>query len=373
MTKSKKKHVIPQQTYLTDDLIIEEILTRLPIKSILQFKSVSKHWCSTLSSSHFANAHLIKSGLSRPSAPVDTLFIHYRNKNYLFSYDDDDDHDDDQVLGNFKDKVVKLDVDFGKKEYLRLTGCCNGLICLTELSNKYFVLWNPATRMLHKYESYGYLKRFDELKRPIVCSGFGYSSAIDDYKYVRIFKEHLGSVNIVHIFSLRENKWREIEFGHDPLLLYRHAVPVNEKLYWAANCSKAGDLVVSFDLGNERFDIIKINWLETEVLGVMGGHLSKCSYRGDKIMHILQPTSVLKSICLPKGLRLDSFSQMVGFTKADKIFVTGSSCDDVGSGSRILGLVDTCTKPMKYTALLRFDMLLNIARYFPSLVSPIPM
>ncbi|XP_074284046.1 F-box/kelch-repeat protein At3g23880-like [Silene latifolia] len=373
MTKCKKKK---QQTYLFDDLIFQEIIARLPIKYILRCMSVSKQWYSTISSSAFANAHLTKSPFAHPSAPVNTLFIrdNYRNKSYLFSYnDDDDDDDDDRVSGSFENNLVKLD--FGKKQYLKITGCCNGLVCLTQIFDNYFVLWNPATRKQKKYESDRYLKRFDAQSRPYVrvSSGFGYASAVDDYKYVQILTLYWESVIIVHIFSLRENKWRKIDFGHDPLLIYKHVGLDNEKLYWTAKSSQLENVVVSFDLGNGRFDIIKMNWVETDVLGVMGGRLSKCNYRGDKIMHILEPPSILKSICLPKGLCLDMFSEMVGFTKADKFFVTVPSSGHENSACRTLGLVDTRRKPMQYTALWRFNMTLEIARYFPSVVSPFPM
>ncbi|XP_074281097.1 F-box/kelch-repeat protein At3g23880-like [Silene latifolia] len=371
MTMCKKKK---QQSCLIDDLIFQEIIARLPIKYILRCMSVSKQWYSTISSSDFANAHLAKSPFAHPSAPVNSLFIHYRHKSYLFSYDDHD--DDDSVSGSFKDNLVKLD--FGKKQYLSLTGCCNGLICLTSISDKYFVLWNPATRKRKTYESDGYLKLSDELSRPYVhvSSGFGYASAVDDYKYVQIltlgWESGQGS-SIAHIFSLRENKWREIDFGHDLLVTYRLAVPLNDKLYWAPNNSQARDLIVSFDLESERFDIIKMNLVETDVLGVMGGRLSKCNYTGDKIMHILEPPSILKSVCLPKGLCLDMLSEMVGFTKADKFFVTVPSNGDENSTCRTLGFVDTSTEPMRYKSLWKFDMTLQIARYFPSVVSPFPM
>ncbi|XP_074281695.1 F-box/kelch-repeat protein At3g23880-like [Silene latifolia] len=370
MTKSKKKHVIPQQSYLSDDLIIEEILTRLPVKSIIRFKSVSKQWYSTVSSSEFANAQLIKSPFPHPSAPIDTLFIKCGKNCYLFSCDDDE-----QICANSEDNLVKLDVDFGVGKYnLELTGCCNGLICLTQYYNEYFILLNPATRKLHQYESDGYLKRFDESKCPYVASGFGYASNVDDYKYVRILSEYGGNEKkpIVHIFSLRENRWREIDFDHNPLVVYRNAMLVNDKLYWHAVSIQDGDSVVSFDLGTERFDIITINCAEQDALGVMGGRLSTCSCTGDKLMNILEPPSILKSICLPKGFRLDMYSQMLGFTKADNFFVTNPLYDE-GSGGATLGLLDTRTKPMQYTTLLRFDMLLKIAIYFPSLVSPFPI
>ncbi|XP_074305721.1 F-box protein CPR1-like [Silene latifolia] len=322
--------------------------------------------------SFFANAHLMKSPFSHPCAPVNALFIMgSKNKGYLFSYNDD------QISGNYKDNLVQLDEFNGMEDLLTLTGCCNGLICLTENFRKYFILWNPATRKLHKYQSHGCFNTTVNS----VSIAFGYASSVDDYKYVGISTYYQGSQkynNIVRIFSLRENRWRKIDFGHDLVLLFRHAVLVGEKLYWGAYRSETGNLIVSFDLGLERFDIIKIDWVPRDFLGVMSGCLSKCNYSetfvGDKLMHILEPPAIVKSIALPKGLKLDIVSEMIGFTKTDKFFVTGSFSDngrDFKGG--MLAVVDTRTKPVQYTTLLRFDEWINIARYFPSLVSPFPI
>ncbi|XP_074283629.1 F-box protein CPR1-like [Silene latifolia] len=302
---SDKKQVIEQQSYLFDDLIFQEILTRLPIKSVIRFKSVSKHWYSTLSSSDFANAHLIKSPFPHPSVPIDTLFIMCRKNCYIFSYDDD------QIAGNSEDNLVKLDVEFGvEKDELELTGCCNGLVCLTSKSGKYFILWNPASRKLHKYESNGYLKHFDEADRAVVASGFGYASSVDDHKYIGIWSVYQGNTNSqsVCIFSLRENRWRKIDFGNDPLFLFGHGVHVGEKLYWLAYCRGITDcLLVSFDLLVQRFDVVDTNWDELDLLGVMSGCLSQLNsnntFIDDPIMHILEPPAIVKSIGLPDGLK----------------------------------------------------------------------
>ncbi|XP_074284041.1 F-box/kelch-repeat protein At3g23880-like [Silene latifolia] len=376
MSEIKNKQL---QSYLSDDLITQEILTRLPVKSILRFKSVSKQWYSTLSSSDFANAHLIKSPFSHPSAPVNSLFImdHY-NCCYLFSYDDDD-----QISGNFEDNLVKLDVDFGVgKDHLRFRGCGNGLVCLTPASDEYLIIWNPATRKLHKYPSHGYFKCPDEANNVSITCGFGYASSVDDYKFVGILSVIEGSTPtsiIVHVFSMRENRWRNIEFGHDPLFILNLGMFVSDKLYWSAYSKQAGYLFVRFDLVVERFDVINIDWDKSDFLGVMRGCLSKCKYSeaftGDRVLHIMEPPLIVKSIGLPKGLKLDCFSEMIGFTKTDKFFLTGSFSDETGDfpSRRTLGIVDTCTKPMQYRVLLRFNKFINIVRYVPSLVSPFPI
>ncbi|XP_074284065.1 F-box protein CPR1-like [Silene latifolia] len=396
-TNATKERITDQQPYLSDDFIIEEILTRLPVKSVLRFKSVSKQWYSALSSSEFANAHHIKSLFFHRSAPINTLFIKYLKSYYLVSFDDDD-----QISGNFEDNMFKLDVDFGieNEEYLQFIGCSNGLICLTIFSHptffsksddSYLILWNPATRKLHKYESDCYLKHMDDDgRRAFVARGFGYASSVDDYKYVRILSGNKRNTIIVHIFSVRENKWRKFDFDcdFDP---QGRAMLIDEKLYWESLRLRADRIVIgSFDLEVERFEIHEFNLEDPDfffdtfnsLLGVMGDCLSKLvnskTNRSDTLMHILESPTRTKSICLPKGLLLDNCSQMIGFTKTGKIFVTGGFGSDVvrddrSNYQRALQLLDIGRKPMQHSILMKFNGLVNIAKYVPSFASPCPI
>ncbi|XP_074284018.1 uncharacterized protein LOC141608576 [Silene latifolia] len=271
----------------------------------------------------------MKSPFSHPSAPFNTLFVQSDSNYYLFSYNDD------QICGNFEDNLVKLELsEFrGQKGELKLTGCCNGLICLTSLTGEYFILWNPATRKMHKYETHWYIKI-----SPFV-SVFGYASSVDDYKYVQLSMMGLGfgkCHNIVHIFSLMENKWRSLDFDYTAFISDNPPVLINEiVLHWPALCHQVGDSMISFDLGVERFD--RVNLDSMECLGVMGGCLSTCnsSYgnTGEMLMHIFEsesPGVIVKSIGVPEGLRIGMASQMIGFTSTGKFFVTGPLNDDMG-------------------------------------------
>ncbi|XP_074284077.1 F-box protein CPR1-like [Silene latifolia] len=383
MTEIKKNHVIEQQRYLSDDLILHEILIRLPVKSILRFKIVSKLWYSTLSSSKFANYHLMKFRISPPSAPVNTLFIESCRNYYLFSYNDA------KNSGKLKDKCVKLDIDFGVEGYFNFTGCCNGLICLTHDSDKFFVLWNPATRKLHKYESDVFLNPFNVLNpNPRIATGFGYVSSVDDYKYVRILTLSLETVpvnsNIVHIFSIRKNKWRKIDFDDNAVFPYGQPVLFNEKLYWAGY-RKQGAInfnhhIFCFDLRLEKINVIRLNLDDFVYLGVMEGCLIKLNYEKNKghelRMRIMESPMIETSFRFPKGMVLDISSQMVPYTKTGSFFVTGSSIEVVKSGNAhrtALWLVDAGMKPMKCTTLLKFTDSIIISSYVPSLLSPFPI
>jgi hypothetical protein len=47
-----------QNPELSEEIIVEEILVRLPVKSLVRFKSVCKAWRATISDPIFIRAHL---------------------------------------------------------------------------------------------------------------------------------------------------------------------------------------------------------------------------------------------------------------------------------------------------------------------------
>ncbi|XP_074284048.1 F-box/kelch-repeat protein At2g43270-like [Silene latifolia] len=138
-SQSKDEKDLIQQTKqreLPHDLISEMILTRLPIKSILRFRSVSKLWYSTLSSSLFAFAHL---KFPNPSL-TESLLIRNGKRFQIMSYK------------NGEIDLVNVEVDFDVgDENMDLVGTCNGLVCLGSSSGRLSIIWNPITREFRKY------------------------------------------------------------------------------------------------------------------------------------------------------------------------------------------------------------------------------
>ncbi|KAF8762762.1 hypothetical protein HU200_009069 [Digitaria exilis] len=43
---------------IPDDVLLFQILVRLPVKSLVRFKSICKAWCTTIASAHFVRLHL---------------------------------------------------------------------------------------------------------------------------------------------------------------------------------------------------------------------------------------------------------------------------------------------------------------------------
>ncbi|XP_074284049.1 F-box/kelch-repeat protein At3g23880-like [Silene latifolia] len=250
--KDDEEEVVQHRELPFDDLITQNILTRLPIKSVIQFKLVSKLWYSTLSSSKFGNTHF---KFHHPS-PTLSLLIRSNDEFYFLSCENDE---------QFDVKLVNFEVDFDVgNEILVLVGSCNGLVCLGSISSYLFILWNPITRDFRKYLDLE-MSNFST-RGWMVTWGFGYVSAVGDYKIVRICKNVKGQSFKVRVFSIKSDKWRRIDDDSSNDFsglmttehLYRSGVLVNETLYWMGGVppihEESERKIMSFDLALEVFN-----------------------------------------------------------------------------------------------------------------------
>ncbi|XP_021765772.1 F-box protein CPR30-like isoform X1 [Chenopodium quinoa] len=178
------------------DILDNDILPRLPAKSLVRFKCVSKKWLALISSHEFILRHL-DYALSSNS---NQLLILTGNDGCLYSFN----------LDLPKTPAVKLP-SFGVEPFV--VGSCNGLVCIQSYRPCCLVLLNPST---------GSYREIPSLLPPRRCSalnfGFGYDCNNDDYKVVRIVDRYpsMGFLGhqmdrIVHVYSSRANSWEVIE------------------------------------------------------------------------------------------------------------------------------------------------------------------
>lgn len=185
--------------------LISEILSRLPAKSVLQFKSVLKSWLAFISSPEFAKAHLRFS--VKNTEDIQHLLILGRKRNsWIFK---------ECLLSSFfYDSITKafdLECPIGiVRTDTRLAGSCNGLILLAHYSNsQYSILWNPTT---------GKRKTLPDYRprwKSYASYGFGYDELHDDHKVVGIFYKYIfeGSDDVeVKIYSLRSDCWTSVDY-----------------------------------------------------------------------------------------------------------------------------------------------------------------
>ncbi|KAL3642416.1 hypothetical protein CASFOL_013231 [Castilleja foliolosa] len=124
---------------LVDCVFPEEImlciLTRLPVKSILRFKSVCKPWDELFSTREFMKMHQVQYS----SDPKNQSFIIHNSAEYMSLFEIESD----------ETKPTILEYPHPKTRNMEIVGSCNGLICLgrPHLGPGNIVLWNPAMKL----------------------------------------------------------------------------------------------------------------------------------------------------------------------------------------------------------------------------------
>ncbi|KAF3511925.1 hypothetical protein F2Q69_00010156 [Brassica cretica] len=110
------------------------ILERLPARSLLRFKSVSKQWRSTIQSRRFQERQLKQSGRGDP----DVLMVSASTDESLRTL----------VLGSSSSVKIPTPWEKAARQYLVSNNRCDGLVCLYHPLESGYVV-NPATRWYH--------------------------------------------------------------------------------------------------------------------------------------------------------------------------------------------------------------------------------
>ncbi|XP_074304955.1 F-box protein CPR1-like [Silene latifolia] len=183
-------------------VLITEILSRLPVKSLVRFGCVSKPWDSLIKDPIFIKLHL------KHSLETDTNQTLIIRDGCLYSLDF-------PVLNSLTliDHPLKTD-----RFETELQGSCNGPLCLyndDEEGMNGTIFYNPATRKhidvpVSEIELPGdqnYALARDSSDRTVY--GFGYDHVTDDYKLVRVIQFMGGDEfdSEVKVYSLNSGSW----------------------------------------------------------------------------------------------------------------------------------------------------------------------
>ncbi|XP_059451024.1 putative F-box protein At3g16210 [Corylus avellana] len=220
--------------YLPDEAIIE-ILSGLPVKSLLKFRCVSKAWRSLISSPFLIANHLNLS-LSNPQYPPYLLFHHFddqlqKERFTLHSPDDPFPHnqsgeEEEEIEENgdfftYPSGFIELQSP-RESTKLSLVNSCGGLVCLAcgflELKNSY-IIWNPCIQKSISVPEPNIGLKSDPLLHLL---GFGYHSKNDDYKLVRlVYSLNCGwyAPPLVEIYTLRLGAWRSVKAPGPPYFI----------------------------------------------------------------------------------------------------------------------------------------------------------
>ncbi|XP_057422808.1 F-box/kelch-repeat protein At3g23880-like [Lotus japonicus] len=228
-------------SYLPGELI-PAILVRLPVRSLLRFKSVCKSWHSLISDPKFGKSHY-----DLAAAPTHRCLTK-GNESEIESIDVDA-----ASLHNSESCVVnlKLPLPPPRMEYrsygldpfidVEFVGSCRGFVLVAYPLGDVFV-WNPST---------GEQRRIADDHDGMIdmCSiGFGYDRSTDDYLLVLMQVIHLNFYDtypdqvandhtIIRIFSMKTNSWFDQEGTYAQYVdmgcaYLKIAAFLNDALHW---------------------------------------------------------------------------------------------------------------------------------------------
>ncbi|KAL4378024.1 hypothetical protein GQ457_02G032570 [Hibiscus cannabinus] len=270
--------------YLPAEVILE-ILQRLPVKSLVRFRSVCKTWNTLISHPSFISTHL-QTSLSN-NTPFLLLKCKKKRKRNYFLHHDNDGFDEFKPL-QFPVFCSVLDT--------QVLGSCHGLICLDVFPNGFlfFIFWNPS---IHKYISLPWPSISHDVR---LNFGFGFDSRTNDYKLVIVGVEKDGTWIQPYLFSLNENCWKRVNAvppNYAFVSVFGIPLPfVNGAVHWLGyqkrNNGGHSRAILGFNLSAEEFLVIglpeSLIGLNRSRLSAMNGESSIAVLRknGEVLLHV---------------------------------------------------------------------------------------
>ncbi|XP_076891070.1 putative F-box protein At1g47790 [Bidens hawaiensis] len=236
--------------------IIKEILSRLPVESILRFRSVSKPWLSLISNPSFTKLHLTCATVAHRTA----FFIDAR-----------DDTPDEQYFLSAHDggPVTPLITLVYGADFNVTSGAqhLNGLVFFyikknisdNRCTHQPFVV-NPSTRKIFKLQPPELFIK----GKVLICHLFGFDESTNEHKIllIRKFVKQPTSIVEIMVFSLSNRSWRTVDVEPLPTgfswdrLDFHHVFSfcLNSVVYHLLEDSFD---IMAFDLRTETVSLIK--------------------------------------------------------------------------------------------------------------------
>ncbi|QHO14007.1 F-box/kelch-repeat protein [Arachis hypogaea] len=257
------------------DLVLE-ILAKLPVKSLKRFSCVHKSWLNLLENSNFKSMYYenLKYKTTHSSSLLLWRYFHdERSDGDVYEYDVH------LLSGERYENIVTLVLPslFEDNGFYKVLDCVNGIICHYEeegLDVK-IGLWNPKTDQ-RKIIPPGITDDEPGFDRQISIHGFGYDNVNDDYKVIQcVYYIHGHTfveepvLTIWQIYSLKSNCWKklDLEMTKREHIDNASVAYLNGICHWwgseyATNGLEEEQVLVSFNLSTETFQITSIVWLQ---------------------------------------------------------------------------------------------------------------
>ncbi|KAM7511653.1 hypothetical protein LguiB_010528 [Lonicera macranthoides] len=271
MGGSTRKTFPLSSTDLPDEIVVD-ILARLPVKSLIRFRCVSKLWYSLISGSPFFTAHLEHTRLRNKRSTSNNN----SEDGHILLIPPPDSRDPCQMLCE-KTYVEQARVENPYKTRLRgcgsftILGPCNGTVALLNFDTcrrlVHMHMWNPIIgqfKSIPPLRCYAADKEIEVCLQDILIFGFGYDGSTNDYKIVKFMYKQADSSpsGLVQVYSVRTNRWRNIEDSNVnivPALVVSSPAAHNGFIHWMARKTTAGkdknwrETIMTFDVGKELF------------------------------------------------------------------------------------------------------------------------
>ncbi|KAL1829646.1 hypothetical protein ACET3Z_008058 [Daucus carota] len=178
---------------LPEDLIHNEILTRLPAKYLVRFSLVCKSWRSLISNSKFVNSHLTRLLSCNYDKDEDLMIYKKDTTDHGIFFQSNSDEIHPRAVSRICDRLV---------------GSINGLVCMSSRYGEKFCLWNPATAQLVEVD----LPLQHSKNCRHVLGGFTWDHLRNDYKVVVLCHEIPNeSSRKICIYSSSSASWTEVD------------------------------------------------------------------------------------------------------------------------------------------------------------------
>ncbi|XP_010468129.1 PREDICTED: putative F-box protein At3g17620 [Camelina sativa] len=232
-----------KMSYLPKELV-EEILSRVPVKSMRTVRLTCKTW-NTLSK------HLGKAAPAREGELMGILLANFRV--YLMSFSHNNSESFIKPIGKLISLTNSDDID------VAFVCCCEGLLLLCTTKDKSsIVVWNMYTGQtrwicVEKY--------FDNDRMLILyryALGYDKSKSCSAQKILRFANRHHSERYVTEIYEFKSNSWRVLDVTCDWFIEYCVCgVSLKGNMYWQAASKDfeedVPDFLLCFDFTEESF------------------------------------------------------------------------------------------------------------------------
>ncbi|XP_027364818.1 F-box/kelch-repeat protein At3g23880-like [Abrus precatorius] len=239
--------------------LINNILMRLPVKSLTRFQSVSQDWGRLMRNPQFISAHfnhfeqyqrIVLQRVAKLPAFCSSSFSLMRT---------------DFDVRNFQFR------EFGLNDGL-VIGSSNGLLCFQHADRMSLTLCNPATRAVTP------LPRFDNPNSYNSAFGFGFNKVGSEYKVVGLEMDGKLLIHGARVYSAATDVWSNIDVTNlQKLHLLSDYVCVDGAVFWEVTADLSDynmDSLLSFDIGQELFTKLKAPSLAYQAIDTNGSDLT---------------------------------------------------------------------------------------------------